>query len=140
MRVAILVIGAGKNSPDSALSSIAKAFAGGLEAAGERAELVDPEDNPGRIVAFDYVVIASEAAGALGKLPDRLFTVIKQIPGLSGKRSYALLRKSGLRPQTSLSKLMAAMEAEGMCVNDAELVASPESARAAGRGAPVERG
>ena len=140
MRVAILVIAAGKDSPDSALSLIAKAYAGGLEAAGQRPEIISPDDNPGRIASFDYVVVATEPAGAFGKLPARLSAVLKQIPGLAGRRSYALMRKAGLRPQSALSKLMAAMEAEGMCVNDAEVIVSAESAGAAGRGAPVERG
>jgi hypothetical protein len=58
---------------------------------------------------------------------------------ISGKRSMAFLRKSGLRPERALGRLMKAMEAEGMIVNSAEVVANEASASEAARGAPIER-
>jgi len=51
----------------------------------------------------------------------------------------AFLRKSGFRPERALARLMKAMEAEGMVVNCAEVLANEAQASEAAREAPVER-
>lgn len=138
MRIAVLAFGAGKG-PSAQLAALAASFASGLEAAGHRPEILDASGDLARLAGFDYVVVGAEAEGLWGKIPSRVPAALKQAYGMGGKRSYAFVRKSGLRPEATLSKLMAAMEAEGMCVNDAEVLATPEAAAQAGRGAPVER-
>jgi hypothetical protein len=140
MRIAVLPIGAGeKAAPRGPLAALAAAIASGLEAAGHRPEILDPAGDLRGLASFEYVVIGTETEGLWGKIPARISTILKQAYGLEGKRAYAFVRKSGLRPAATLAKLMAAMEAEGMRVNDAELLSSPEEAREAGRAAPAER-
>jgi hypothetical protein len=136
MRVAVIPIASSKSA---ALAALAAAFASGLEAAGHRPEIIDPAEGLARLASFDYIVIGAEPEGAFGKIPSRIKSLLKQAYGLEGKRSYAFVRKAGFRPAAALSKLMSAMEAEGMRVNDAEILASPEGAKEAGRSAPAER-
>lgn len=139
MRIAVLPIGAGNIAPSAPLAALAASFSSGLEAAGHRPEVLDPAGDLRSLASFDYIVVGTEADGAWGKISSRIASILKQAYGLDGKRSYAFVRKSGLRPATALAKLMAAMEAQGMRVNDAEILATPEEAKEAGRAAPAER-
>jgi hypothetical protein len=139
MRIAVLPIGAGRAAPSAQLAALAAAFSSGLEAAGHRPEMLDAAGDLRSLASYDYVVIGTEAEGLWGKIPARISTLLRQAFGLEGKRSYAFVRKSGLRPATTLARLMSAMEAEGMRVNDAEILYSPEGAKEAGRAAPAER-
>ena len=137
MRVALVYIPV--KGPE-ALEKIAKAMARALEAAGHFVDLLAarPGDSP-RLTGYDYIVIGTESATAFGKISGKVAQFLAQAGMLAGKRSMAFLRKGGLRPERALSRLMKAMEAEGMVVNCAELVANEASAAEAARGAPVER-
>ena len=137
MRVALVYIPA--KDPD-ALAAIAKAMARALEAAGHFVDLAQARaDESPRLTGYDYVIVGSESATAFGKIPARVAQFLAQAGTISGKRSMAFLRKTGLRPERALSRLMKAMEAEGMIVNCAEIVTNEASASAVAREAPVER-
>jgi len=137
MRVALVYIPA--KDPD-ALAALSKAMARSLEAAGHFVDLVQARsDESPRLTGYDYVVVGTESASAMGKISPRVGQYLAQAGMLTGKRSMAFLRKSGLRPERALSRLMKAMEAEGMIVNSAEVVANEAGAVEAARGAPVER-
>jgi menaquinone-dependent protoporphyrinogen IX oxidase len=137
MRVALVYIPS--KSPE-AIVAIAKAMARSLEAAGHFVDISEARaDESPRLTGYDYVVIGTESATLLGKIPDRVSRFLAQSGSIVGKRSMAFLRKSGLRPEKALNRLMKAMEAEGMIVNCAEVVSNEASAIEAARGAPVER-
>jgi hypothetical protein len=137
MRVALIYIPA--KGPE-ALAAVAKAMARTLEAAGHFVDLAQARaDESPRLTGYDYVVIGTESASAFGKIPTRVAQYLGQAGMVTGKRSMAFLRKTGLRPERALQRLMKSMEAEGMIVNCAELVSSEASASEAARGAPVER-
>jgi len=137
MRVALIYIPA--KAPE-ALAAISKAMARSLEAAGHFVDLVqDRAGESPRLTGYDYIVIGTESSTAFGKIPLRVSQYLAQAGMLTGKRSMAFLRKTGLMPDRALSRLMKAMEAEGMVVNSAEVVANDAAAVAAARGAPVER-
>jgi hypothetical protein len=137
MRVALVYIPA--KDPE-ALAVVAKAMARTLEAAGHFVDLAQarPDETP-RLTGYDYVIVGTESSTAFGRIPVRVAQCLAQAGMVSGKRSMAFLRKSGLRPERALSRLMRAMEAEGMIVNCAELVTNAASASEAAREAPVER-
>ena len=137
MRVALVYIPV--KGPES-LEKIAKAMARALEAAGHFVDLLvaRPGEMP-RLTGYDYIVIGTESATAFGKISDKVSQFLAQAGMLTGKRSMAFLRKSGLRPERALSRLMKAMEAEGMVVNCAEVVGNEALAAEAARQAPVER-
>ena len=137
MRVALVYIPA--KSPE-ALVALAKAMARSLEAAGHFVDLAEARaDESPRLTGYDYIVIGTESATAFGKIPIRVGQFLAQSGMVTGKRSMAFLRKSGLRPERALARLMRAMEADGMVVNCAEVLANEAQASEAAREAPVER-
>jgi len=137
MRVAIVYIPS--RSPD-ALGAMARSMAGAIEARGHGTEVFAARaDNSTRLTGFDYVIVGSEPAGALGKLPASVGEFLAQAGMLGGKRSMAFVRKSGLGSARALSRLMSAMESEGMIVNCAEVLSGERDAAEAARAAPIER-
>jgi menaquinone-dependent protoporphyrinogen IX oxidase len=137
MRVAIVYV---PSRDPAALAAMAKAMARAIESAGHRAEFFGSRDEEAtRLTGFDYVIIGSEPIGLRGKLPDAVPSFLAQAGMLSGKRSMAFVRKSGLGASRCLSRLMSAMEAEGMLVNCSEIVSSEAEAAEAARSAPIER-
>jgi menaquinone-dependent protoporphyrinogen IX oxidase len=137
MRVALVYIPS--KEPES-LAAIAKAMARSFESAGHFVDISEARaDESPRLTGYDYIVVGTESASLMGKIPERVARFLAQAGTIVGKRSMAFLRKSGLRPDKALSRLMKAMEAEGMIVNCAEVVSSEASAAEAARSTPVER-
>ena len=136
MRVAIVYV---PSRDSSALAEAAKAMAVALDRAGHSVEAADARggDAP-RLTGFDYIMVGTEAAGFRGRLPPRISEFLAQAGMIAGKRSMAFVRKAGFGSERALARLMAAMEAEGMNVNCAELVSSPEEAARAALSAPIE--
>ncbi len=137
MRVALIYVPA---RDGEALLSLAKTMARTLEAAGHFIDLSEarPDESP-RLTGYDYVILGTESASAFGKISPRVSQYLAQAGQVTGKRSMAFLRKTGLSPAKALARLMKAMEAEGMVVNCAEIVANAAEAAAAAKEAPVER-
>jgi menaquinone-dependent protoporphyrinogen IX oxidase len=137
MRVALLYF---PSKGSDAILPIAKAMARSLEASGHFVDIGEARsDESPRLTGYDYVVIGAESAGAFGKIPESIAQYLAQAGTLTGKRSMAFIRKSGLRPEKALARLMKAMEAEGMVVNCAEIVANEADAARVASDAPVER-
>jgi 2-keto-3-deoxy-L-rhamnonate aldolase RhmA len=137
MRVALIYVPA--KAPD-ALAAVAKAMARAIEAAGHFVDISQARtDEMPSLTGYDYVIIGTESASAFGKIPEDVARILAQAGMLSGKRSMAFLRKSGLRPEKALTRLMKAMETEGMLVNYAEVVSKEADAAKAAREAPIER-
>jgi hypothetical protein len=137
MRVALIYVPA--KAPD-ALAAVAKAMARAIEAAGHFVDVSQarPDEMPS-LTGYDYVIVGTESESAFGKIPEGVARALAQAGMLSGKRSMAFLRKSGLRPEKALNRLMKAMETEGMLVNYAEVVSKEADAAHAAREAPIER-
>lgn len=137
MRVAVVYVPA---KDKARIEAAARAMARELESKGHMVDLSEarPDETP-RLTGYEYVVFGTESSSLFGKIPDRVTKVLAQAGTLAGKRSMSFLRKSGLRPEKALARLMKAMEAEGMIVNCAEVVGSEQEAARAARGAPVER-
>jgi menaquinone-dependent protoporphyrinogen IX oxidase len=137
MRIALVYIPA---KAAEALALLAKAMARSLEAKGHFVDISEARaDESPRLTGYDYIVVGTESATAFGKIPARVSQFLAQAGMITGKRSMAFLRKSGLRPEKALARLMKAMEAEGMVVNCAEVVSKESDASDAAREAPVER-
>jgi hypothetical protein len=138
MRVAVVFIPAGRSSEP--LASVARSMTRALESAGHRVEefLSSGGEHP-RLTGYDYVIVGTEPSSLFGKIPARVPETLAGSSSLAGKRSMAFVRKGGLAPAKALSRLMSAMEAEGMIVNCGEIVSGPEDGAAAARSAPVER-
>lgn len=137
MRVALVYIPAKDSEP---LASLAKSMARAIEAQGHFVDLSQarPGEAPS-LTGYDYVIVGTESSSAFGKIPDLVPAMLSQAGMLSGKRSMAFLRKSGLRPEKALSRLMKVMETEGMLVNYAEVLVKEADAAAAAKEAPILR-
>jgi hypothetical protein len=137
MRIAVVFVPA---KDKAKIEAAAKAMARELEKKGHMVDVGEARrDDTLRLTGYDYVVFGTESASLMGKIPDRVASVLAQSGTLTGKRSMSFLRKGGLRPEKALARLMKAMEAEGMVVNCAEVIGSEEEAALAAREAPVER-
>jgi hypothetical protein len=124
----------------SSLPDEAKAMAKALDGAGHQVELADAgSDAAPRLTGFDYVIAGAEGRGLGGKLPPRMAEYLAQAGMLAGKRSMAFVAKTAFGSEKALSRLMAAMEAEGMRVNCAEIVSGAADAARAALSAPIER-
>ena len=137
MRVAIIYFKAGKRN---SLELLSREMARKWQAVGHQVEVM--EAKPGedlRLARFDYVVLGTESSSLWGKLPTRLPQVLSQAGQVAGKRSFAFVCPSGFRTQKLLSRLMKAMENEGMLVNYAEILSSVSEASLAAEKVPLQR-
>ena len=135
MRVAVVHTGKGESE---ALGGIAGAVAREFVAQGHIVDTANRSDHK-RLSLYDFIVICSEPESLGGTLGPGAAGVLADAGDLVGKRSMALLRKSGFRPAKALASLMKAMEAEGMIVTCAEIVSDAAQAAAAAREAPLKR-
>ncbi len=135
MRVALVFVPAGN---PRRLCAISEAMSRVLESKGHRVEILESRSDSARLAGFDFIMIGSEPVG-LGKLPPRVGGFLKQGSALSGKRCFAFVRASGFLATKALSRLMAAMEGEGMRVVYSEILRNVEDAKAAAAAVPVER-
>ena len=123
-----------------ALVPLAKAMARAFEASGHFVDVMEARADESRsLTGYDYVVFGSEGAGAFGKIPEGIPQFLAQSGMLTGKRSMAFFRKSAFRSEKALTRLMKAMEGEGMVISSAEIVTNESTAAEAAREAPVER-
>jgi menaquinone-dependent protoporphyrinogen IX oxidase len=122
------------------IHGFAESMTRALAAKGHMVDLSEarPDETP-RLTGYDYVVVGTESSSLFGKISDKIPKFLAQAGTLTGKRSMAFVRKSGLRSEKALARLMRAMEAEGMVVNCAEIIGNDDEAARAAREAPVER-
>ncbi|MCX7026276.1 MAG: hypothetical protein NT061_02030 [Spirochaetes bacterium] len=115
-----------------------RAVLGELASLGHEGELFSQADT--RVSYFDYIIACSEPEGIGKALGQRLEEKLSSGGNLTGKRSMALLLKSGLRSHKALALLMAAMEKQGMVVTMGEIASADSEAAAAVHEAPIIRG
>ena len=112
-----------------------KALAKGMEMMGHRVDIIDAWSDDGmRLPGYEYIAIAAEAASFFSaKIPEALPKILAAGSGLSGKKSAAFIKKSGLRLNGALANLMKAMEKEGMVVNWSDILLNAPHAEAMGK-------
>jgi hypothetical protein len=93
-----------------------------------------------RLASSLFIAVISEPKGLGSALGEKIRTELAQCQSLVGKRAMALMVKSGFLPSKALSRLMKAMEKEGMVVTMGDVVASAAEAIAVANGAPVAKG
>lgn len=137
MRVAVVFASEGA---DASLAAIARELSHVVQSRGHFVDLLEAKSGEAyRLTGYDYVIVGVTPVGLRGHLPSRLADFLAQSGAVQGKRAMAFVRKSGLSSGRALKKLMATMEAEGMVVNDAEIVFGVQDAARAANGAPIER-
>ena len=132
MRVAIVYF---SNKKRKKLSVLAGALADGIRSQGHQVDVIDGDlDVNSKLTVYNYVAVGIEAMNSLGgKIPARTAFFLSNSCLIRGKRSYAFLLHSGLRPQKSLNKLMHTMEHEGMYLKKSDVISSAEEASIIGK-------
>jgi hypothetical protein len=93
-----------------------------------------------KLTSYDYVVVVAKPVSTFGgKISDKVGQFLQSAGAVSGKRSCALILKSGLSSPKALSRLMKTMEKEGMFVNYSDVIATPEEAAETGKRLPLSR-
>ena len=131
MRIAIVSAPASRNAP----SDYAQALAKGMASMGHRVDIVDAWREDGmKLPGYEYVAVASEPVSILsGKLPPVISKILAAGSSLTGKKSAAFIKKTGLFSNRALFNLMKSMEKEGMVINWSELLFSAPYAEAMGK-------
>ena len=68
-----------------------------------------------------------------GKIPSKAAMFLSGSGLIRGKKSYAFLLRSSLRPQKSLNRLMYTMEHEGMYLKKSDVISSTDEAGLIGK-------
>jgi hypothetical protein len=134
MRIAVVAVSEKKSEP---LVRQARAAAREFTMMGAIADFFESGDS--RVCSYDFIVVCSEAASLGGKIGSKFAEQLSRCGNLVGRRSMALLNKSGLFPGKALTSMMRAMEREGMVVTMAEVISGEGEAAAAAREAPLTR-
>ena len=134
MHVAVIAI-SDRNS--SKLRSIAGACVASLKAQGHDSELFFNVDQ--RMSLFDFIIFCSEPKGIGSDIGVSLSHQLALGNGLEGKRSAAIMVRSGLAPNKALQRHMAAPESEGLRVVQSQIVSNSSQVAAFVNDTPLER-
>ena len=131
MRVAVVYFQSGY----SEVKKISEALARGISTGNHIVELIDGEtETDKKLTGFEYILIGTAPISFFtGKISERISTYLKNSGMLTGKRSYAFIRKKGLASSKALRSLMKEMEKEGMMLKISDVIFSAEEAEAVGK-------
>jgi hypothetical protein len=106
-----------------------------MEMMGHRVDIVDAWTEDGmRLPGYEYIAVVMEPLSTFSaKIPIRLSNVLSAGSTLSGKKSAAFVKKSGLRSARILTNLMNTMEKEGLLVNWGDILFNAPHAEAMGK-------
>jgi menaquinone-dependent protoporphyrinogen IX oxidase len=131
MRVAVVYFQSGYGE----VKKTAEALARGISAGNHMVDLINGEtDTDKKLTGYQYLVIGGAPISFFsGKISERISPYLKNSGMLSGKRSYAFIRKKGLASSKALKNLMIEMEKEGMMLKISDVLYSSIEAEAAGK-------
>jgi hypothetical protein len=87
-----------------------------------------------KLPAYEYIVVAAEPVSFFsGKINLNVSRILAAGSSLSGKKSAAFIKKTGLFSNRALSNLMRTMEKEGMVVNWSDILFNAPHAEAMGK-------
>ena len=112
-----------------------KSFAKGMESMGHRVDIINAWTEDGmRLPGYEYIAVISQPISFFsGKIITNISKILAAGSSLSGKKSGAFIKKTGLFSNRALSKLMYAMEKEGMVVNWSDILFNAPHAEALGK-------
>jgi hypothetical protein len=106
-----------------------------MELMGHRVDVVDAWTDDGtRLPGYEYIAIVMEPLSAFSaQIPERIPNMLSAGSSLGGRKGAAFVKKSGLRSARILTKLMNAMEKEGMVINWGDILFNAPHAEAMGK-------
>ncbi|MBI9097812.1 MAG: hypothetical protein JEY91_05020 [Spirochaetaceae bacterium] len=131
MRVAVVYFQTG----NSEVKKTAEALARGIAQGNHIVDLINGEtDTDKKLTGYQYIAVGTSSVSLFsGRISERISAYLKNSGMLSGKRSYAFVRKKGFASSKSLKNLMKEMEKEGMMLKISDVIYSAEEAEAAGK-------
>ena len=131
MRIAIISAPASRQEPPEYVRSLAK----GMESMGHRVDVIDVFTGDGmRLPGYEYIAVAAEPLSIFsGKILPNITKILAAGSSVSGKKSAAFIKKSGLFTNRALANLMRVMEKEGMVVNWSDILFNAPHAEAMGK-------
>jgi hypothetical protein len=131
MRIAVVSVPPVKKEPPDYVRSFAK----GMESMGHRVDIVNAWTEDGmKLPAYEYIAVVTEPISFFsGKIPANISKILAAGSSLTGKKSAAFIKKTGLFHNRAVSNLMRAMEKEGMVVNWFDIIFNPPHAEALGK-------
>lgn len=132
MRVGIVYFSASNNKK---LVNIVSSLSEGIKLQGHQVDIIDGSlDINSKLTVYNYIAIGIEGINLFGgKIPPKTNTYLSNAGLFKGKRSYAFVLKTGLRPQKTLSNLMAAMEHEGLYLKKSDIISTHSEAENIGK-------
>jgi hypothetical protein len=131
MRIAVVSAPAAKKEPPDYVRSLAK----GMESMGHRVDIVDAWTEDGmRLPGYEYIAVVTEPNSFFsGKITTNISKILAAGSSLTGKKSAAFIKKTGLFYNRAIANLMRAMEKEGMAINWFDIIFNPPHAEALGK-------
>jgi flavorubredoxin len=132
MRVAVVFFSGSRRRK---LLEHCQALAKGITSQGHTVDIVDGDrDVNTRLTIYQYIVVGTEVLGTFGgKIPEKVGVWLAGAGTASGKRSFAFVLKAFLGAPRALSRLMQAMEKEGLFLKNSRILASVVEAEEIGK-------
>ena len=137
MRVAVVYFPASKRDK---LSTLSQALARGIERQGHQVDVVDGvRDSQAKLTTYQYIALGSEQTNLFGgKLPNKVKEFLAGAGMIAGKKSCAFILRHAIGERRTLSRLMGAMEREGMFLRVSHSFTKEEEAEAVGTDLTIE--
>ncbi len=137
MRVAVVFFGGTRRNT---VAELARGVGEGIERLGHHVELIDAErDANHSLTPFQFVAIGTASTSFFGgKIPTSLREWLSQAGMVSGKKSFAFVASSPTGSQKALSRLMHAMEREGLFIRFSDILRSRNEALLVGSRLKIE--
>ena len=131
MRIAVVSAPAVKKEPPDYVHSLAK----GMESMGHRVDIIDAWTEDGmKLPAYEYIAVVTEPVSIFsGKIIKNISQILAAGSSVSGKKSAAFVKKTGLFTNRAIFNLMKAMEKEGMVINWSDILFNAPHAEAMGK-------
>lgn len=139
MRAAVLFFGAGGKREQ--VAELARGIAESIEKNGHQVDLIDAvRDNNTKLTVYEFLVVGTAVTSLFGgKIDPRISEYLSQAGMIGGKKSFAFILKAPIGSQKGLSRLMKAMEHEGLFLRSSDVLRSREEAVQVGRRLKLER-
>jgi flavorubredoxin len=120
---------------------MSRALAKGIEEQGHQVDIVDGDhDVSTKLTVYQYIAVGTEAVSTIGgKIPEKVGPFLSNAGLIAGKRSFAYVHKSFLSAPRALSRLMKAMETEGLYLKNSMVLNSNAEAEELGRRLHIEK-
>lgn len=127
MRVGVVFFAGSKRER---VAEIARAIADTLDKDGHQVDLIDGDRSADKkLTVYEYLVVGTSVVSLFGgRIDPRIGEFLAGAGIVLGKKSFAFITKSPLGAQKGLTRLMKAMEREGLFLRFSEVLRSTEEA------------